>query len=106
MEQQLKNELLHARRSFRSIASKLYRRVYAAKNVALTSEARRAVWTSIERQVPAVCRECHAIADLADQWQRSGQTPTDQDWVSFMKRVHEISAITTAWDGELNTPSE
>jgi hypothetical protein len=73
MEQQLKNELLHARRSFRSIASQLYHRVYVAKDVALTSELRRAAWAEIGRQVPAVCRECHAIADLADQWTRSGR---------------------------------
>ena len=62
MEQQLKNRLLHARRSFRSIASQLYHRAYVTKDVALTSELRRAVWAEIERRVPAVCRECHAIA--------------------------------------------
>ena len=78
MEQQLKNGLLHARRSFRSIASQLYHRAYVTKDVALTSELRRAVWAEIERQVPAVCRECHAIADLADQWMRSGRTFSQQ----------------------------
>jgi hypothetical protein len=103
MEQQLKNGLLHARRSFRSIASQLYHRAYVTKDVALTSELRRAVWAEIERQVPAVCRECHAIADLADQWMRSGRTPTAEEWGSFMKGVHRISAIRGAWDEQLNS---
>jgi hypothetical protein len=103
MEQQVKDELLHARHSFRSIASRLYHRVYVAKDVTLTNGLRQTAWAEIKRQVPAVCRECHALADLVDQWMQSGQTPTAEEWASLMQRVHRISAITGAWDEELNS---
>jgi hypothetical protein len=100
MEQQLRNELLHARRSFRSIASELYSRVYVGKAVR-TRGGTRSVWTEIERQIPSVCRECHAIADLADQWQRFDRTPSAEEWTSFMRRIQRISAITYDWDEQL-----
>ena len=41
-----------------------------------TSARRASDRAEIKRQFPEVYRECHAIADLADQWLRSGQIPT------------------------------
>ena len=67
MEQRLTDELLHARRSFRKIAAQLL--VVINK----TSAPRASDRAEIKRQFPEVYRECHAIADLADQWLRSGQ---------------------------------
>jgi hypothetical protein len=43
------------------------------------------------------------IADLADQWLRSGQIPTADEWATLTRRVHGISAIIDLWD-EQATP--
>ena len=97
MEQRLTDELLHARRSFRKIAAQLL--VVINK----TSAPRASDRAEIKRQFPEVYRECHAIADLADQWLRSGQIPTADEWASLKRRVHGISAIIDLWD-EQATP--
>ena len=99
MEQRLRDELLHARRSFRKIAAQLL--VVINK----TSAPRASDRAEIKRQFPEVYRECHAIADLADQWLRSGQIPTADEWASLKRRVHRISAIIDFWD-EQATPDE
>jgi hypothetical protein len=97
MEQRLTDELLHARRSFRKIAAQLL--VVINKTSAPCASDR----AEIKRQFPEVYRECHAIADLADQWLRSGQIPTADEWASLTQRVHRISAIIDLWD-EQATP--
>jgi hypothetical protein len=97
MEQRLRDELLHARRSFRKIAAQLL--VVINKPSARRASDR----AEIKRQFPEVYRECHAIADLADQWLRSGQIPTADEWASLKRRVHRISAIIDLWD-EQATP--
>jgi len=74
MEQRLRDELLHARRSFRKIAAQLQHQMLVVVNK--TSAPRASDRAEIKRQFPEVYRECHAIADLADQWLRSGQIPT------------------------------
>jgi hypothetical protein len=102
MEQRLKEELLHARQCFRSIAGQLQHQVLVAKVGAKTSGSRRVAWAEIEKQLPSVCSECHAIAELANQWLRSDQTPTANEWATFMRRVHRISAITETWDEGLS----
>lgn len=97
MEQRLRDELLHARRSFRKIAAQLL--VVINKTSAPCASDR----AEIKRQFPEVYRECHAIADLADQWLRSGQIPTADEWATLTRRVHGISAIIDLWD-EQATP--
>jgi hypothetical protein len=68
-----------------------------------TSAPRASDRAEIKRQFPEVYRECHAIADLADQWLRSGQIPTADEWATLTRRVHGISAIIDLWD-EQATP--
>ena len=94
MEQRLRDELLHARRSFRKIAAQLC-------SLLLTKPARdvRPIGPRSRGSFP----RCHAIADLADQWLRSGQIPTADEWASLKRRVHRISAIIDLWD-EQATP--
>ena len=101
MEQRLRDELLHARRSFRKIAAQLQHQMLVVVNK--TSAPRASDRAEIKRQFPEVYRECHAIADLADQWLRSGQIPTADEWASLTQRVHRISAIIDLWD-EQATP--
>jgi hypothetical protein len=97
MEQRLRDELLHARRSFRKIAAQLQHQML------VTSAPRASNRAEIKRQFHEVYRECHAIADLADQWLRSGQIPTADEWATLTRRVHGISAIIDLWD-EQATP--
>ena len=101
MEQRLRDELLHARRSFRKIAAQLQHQMLVVSNK--TSGPRGSSGAEIKRQFPEVYRECHAIADLADQWLRSGQIPTADEWASLTRRVRGISAIVDLWN-EQATP--
>ena len=60
-----------------------------------------AIWAVVDERTPSLCREARAIADLADQWLRSGRMPSADEWASLTHRVQQVAATTQAWADEM-----